>query len=218
VMCVVQMATGMCMCICVFVWLCLCLAGCLCVCLFGCLSLCLSVCPSICLSVCVSVCLCLCLWVGGWVAGWVCMCVCVRVCACVCVCACACVHVCVCMCLLQMAAVMCVSWPSHVCDMTHLWAGYETLIRVAWLRYTVMQIDSFWHACAMTHFMCAWNGAFISRTRLIHMCDVIRAYSRADSQRDACVMTHSFYGAGLVYMWDMSHAYVWRDSCILSCR
>jgi len=91
------------------------------------------------------------------------------------------------------------TWPFHMCDMTHSYVWHDPFICVTWLI----------HMCDMTHsyvwhdsFICV-TCSFIWVTWLIHMCDMIHVYVWHDS----CICV-----TWLIYMCNTNHFHVWHDS------
>jgi len=108
---------------------------------------------------------------------------------------------------------ICAAWLIHVCNMTHSYVWHDSFRCAAWLIYT----------CDKTHSY-VWHDSFICVTWLIHTYEE-RHESSIGVQRDmthphvwhdssTCV-TYSFIRATwLIYMCDMIHSYVRRDSSI----
>ena len=75
---------------------------------------------------------------------------------------------------------ICVTWPIHMCDMTHSYVWHDLFICVIWLN----------HMCDMTHSY-LWHDSFICAIWLIYMCDMTQILSLSLSL--SLSLTLSFY-------------------------
>jgi len=116
-----------------------------------------------------------------------------------------------------------------ICDMTHMWHDSY----VTWLicEMTHMWHDSYvtWLICDMTHMWHDWLTCDMTHSCVTWLiCDVTYSYVSLDTLSDAfmcvtwrrivrhirmCHLTHSSV-IGFMHVCDVTHACVWRDSCI----
>ena len=87
---------------------------------------------------------------------------------------------------------MCMTWLTHVFEMSHLYVWHDSFICVTWLT----------QICDMTHSN-VWDISSIRVTWLIRMCDMTHSYVWHDSI--ICV-------TWLIHMCDTTHSYMWHDS------
>jgi len=101
----------------------------------------------------------------------------------------------------------CVTWPIHICDMTHSYVWHDSFICETWLIHRPSPCSPL-RPCTtalrdMTHSSSyVWHDAFICTTWLIHMCDIIHS----------CVWQYSLIRATwLIHTCDMAHSHVRYD-------
>jgi len=106
-------------------------------------------------------------------------------------------------------AVACVTWPIHVCGMTHSYVWHDSFVCVTWLI----------RMCGMTHSCVTWRvyyDWFICDTYLvtdayIHMCDMTHSYVCHDSPMPRLEYQRVTW---LMHTYDMTHSFVRHDSFI----
>jgi len=137
----------------------------------------------------------------------------------------------------ECAALLCVTWLNHVCDMTHSHLWHDSFRCGIWLRDMTLYMNELCHPCesfrCVTWFiqMCdmthsdVWHDSFRCVTWLIQMCDMTHPYMWHDSficvtwLIQMCDMTHPYMWhdsfrcvTWLIQMCDMTHPYMWHDS------
>jgi len=89
-------------------------------------------------------------------------------------------------------SLLCLTWLTHVCDLTPSCVWHDSFVCVTWLI----------RACDMTH-SCVWHDSCMCVTWLIHVWDLTHLFVWHDSLM--CV-------TWLIRVCDMTHSYVWHDS------
>ena len=130
---------------------------------------------------------------------------------------------------------ICVTWLTHLRDMTHPYVCHDTLIRVTWHAHNMYDMTQSsqgrarsqpvsWPMRCDIHSM--WQLSFTCLTRPIHMRAVTYSYVWRDSWvhvtwlMHVCDMTditqsyvwHFSFVSWLVHECDMTHPYLWYDS------
>ena len=113
-------------------------------------------------------------------------------------------------------ALLCATWPIHMCDMPHSYVWRDLFARATWPIYLRDMTDLYVrqdllmcatcliHICDMTHSHMR-HDPFICKTWLIYMCDMSHSYTLPHSE---CVRTTL-----LIYSWNNSRCvFLWKHS------
>jgi len=106
--------------------------------------------------------------------------------------------------------VICVTWHTQMCDMTHSYVCHDPFIRAMW------PVDT----CDRTHWY-LWHDSLICVTWLMHMSKTWTTSVKSSCCGNVCDMSHSYVWhdsfvcvSRPIHMCDMTHSYVWHDSLI----
>ena len=103
---------------------------------------------------------------------------------------------------------ICVTWPIHMYDMTHLYVWHDAFTCVNWIMYM----------CDMTHSY-AWHDSSICATWLIYTCDLTPAYrarllTSCAPAKLVSTGTHTQVWLQISYVTWRIHTVTWLITCV----